>query len=298
MRMQEITCTNTVGESLIISKGSPIYRPIEDIDFTGNKVNNTYVNNFKMNGMSHVSANLQQRDFSLLFYINVNQRDEEWIQEKRNEVFRVFNPLYSPIKIDIKTQTQSLTLEANIEMTPSIGVKKSDANNVWQKVLVQLSTGQPYLQDSQVQRAEIVTWEALFEFPFEIGTTGLEMGNRSQSLIVNVINKGHVPTGMLIQFKAQGTVKDPSLFNVNTREWFKLNRTMKAGEVITVNTNQGKKRIESTLNGVTENISNTIVFGSKFMQLKVGDNLFRYDAESNLEGLEVVIYHTPQYLGV
>ncbi|MGE7216582.1 phage distal tail protein [Priestia koreensis] len=298
MRMQEIKCTNKVGESLTISKGSPIFRPIEDIDFTGNKVNNTYASNYKVVGMSHVSSTMQQRDFSLLFYINVNQHDEEWIQERRNEVFRVFNPLLNPIRIEIKTQTQSLSIEANVEITPSIGVKKADANNVWQKALVQFSSGQPYLQESKVQKVEIATWEPLLEFPLNINSNGLEFGKRSQSLIVNVINKGHVPTGMTIQFKALGTVKNPSIFNVNTRESMKLNRTMQAEEIIMINTTQGKKRIESLMNGVPSNIFNTVVFGSKFIQLNTGDNLFRYDADENIENLEVTIYFTPQYLGV
>lgn len=37
---------------------------------------------------------------------------------------------------------------------------------------------------------------------------------------------------------------------------------------------------------------------STYFQLSVGDNLYRYSAEENLENLEVSIYHDDLYLGV
>ena len=37
---------------------------------------------------------------------------------------------------------------------------------------------------------------------------------------------------------------------------------------------------------------------SSYLQLAVGDNLFRYSADTNAENLEVSIYHNNLYLGV
>jgi hypothetical protein len=34
------------------------------------------------------------------------------------------------------------------------------------------------------------------------------------------------------------------------------------------------------------------------MTLEIGDNIYRYDAESGVDNLEVSIYYNPQYLGV
>src|SRR5665648_504005 len=42
---------------------------------------------------------------------------------------------------------------------------------------------------------------------------------------------------------------------------------------------------------------NYIDLGSTFLQLDVGDNLMRYDADTGIDNLEVSIYFTPQYLG-
>ncbi|UII56716.1 phage tail family protein [Cytobacillus spongiae] len=297
MRVKELICTNQNGDSLLISN-SGVYRIQEEIDTTGAKVNVNYGSNFRTQGSTAISSRIERRDFPLLFYIEVSGKSEEWIQSKRDEVFKVFNPIYNPIKLQIKTEVRSVYIEVNVELTPSITPGIETVNEEWHDVLVQLSAGSPFFKGTEQQKVEIAVWEPLLEFLLEIPEEGIEIGRRSSSLIVNVLNYGQVKTGMIIQFKALGTVVNPSLFNVNSREYFKLNTTMTAGEVITINTNKGKKRIESVVNGVTTIAFNTIDHNSKFMQLEVGDNLFRYDADTNVDNLEVSIYFSPQYIGV
>jgi len=132
----------------------------------------------------------------------------------------------------------------------------------------------------------------------ELSKTGIIMGLREPSLIVNALNTGNVESGMIIEFKALGTLTNPSILNVETQEFFKVNKSMVAGEIITVNTNVGAKKVIDNLNGVETNILNLIDLDSTFLQLGVGDNLLRYDADTNLDNLEVNIYYNPFYLGV
>lgn len=298
MRTKEVVCTNKNGDQVVISPNS-VYKLQEDIDTTGAKANVTYVNSFQTQGETAVSSRLEKRSLSLLFYIEVEDRSEDWIQERRDELFKVFNPFYNPIRIEIKTELRHVFIDANVELSPSMSPEFESVNQYWHDVLVQFTAGNPYFLDVQQQKVEIAVWEPLLEFELEIDNSNkTEVGRRTNSLIVNVINNGQVPSGMIIRFKALGTVSKPSLFNVNTREYFKINKTLNAGEVITINTNQGKKRVESKFNGITSNIFNQMDPSSKFMQLEPGDNLFRYDAETNIENVEVSIYFTPQYLGV
>lgn len=157
----------------------------------------------------------------------------------------------------------------------------------------------PYLRDIIESKINIALWKGVFKFPLTIPKNiGIIVGLREPSLIVNVNNTGDVECGIIIEFKALGTVSKPSLLNVNTGEYIKINKSMVAGEVITVNTNIGSKKIMQILNGVETNILNYIDLDSTFLQLNVGDNLFRYDAEANLNNLEVSIYYNPYYLGV
>lgn len=156
----------------------------------------------------------------------------------------------------------------------------------------------PYLRDIIESKINIALWKGVFKFPLTIPKNiGIIVGLREPSLIVNVNNTGDVKCGVIIEFKALGTVSKPSLLNVNTGEYIKINKSMVAGEVITVNTNIGSKKIMQILNGVETNILNYIDLDSTFLQLNVGDNLFRYDAEANLNNLEVSIYYNPYYLG-
>ena len=65
-----------------------------------------------------------------------------------------------------------------------------------------------------------------------------------------------------------------------------------------INTNIGEKSIKGTLSGVTSNYFKYRDFGSTWLQLGVGDNLFRYDADANVDALEAYVYFYNKYLEV
>lgn len=123
-------------------------------------------------------------------------------------------------------------------------------------------------------------------------------GHHEESVIVTVYNAGHIATGMRIVFRALGELQNPQLFNVATREYMKLNYTMQGGDVITIDTSYGAKSIILTRNGVETNIYRYMDVDSTFLQLDIGDNTFRYDADDGLSNLEVTVYFAQKYLGV
>lgn len=188
--------------------------------------------------------------------------------------------------------------EYKIKYTPESF--KSPTVNLYNplKFLVDLYCPNPFFTDAKENKAEIAVWQPAFEFALEIAEEGIEMGYREPSLIVNIFNQGAVGSGMTIKFRALGTLVNPSLFNVNTREYFKINKAMNPGEVITVTTLFQNKRVELNKNNIVSNAFNWIDLDSTFLQLEPGDNLFRYDADEGLDNLEVDIYYSPQYLGV
>ena len=155
----------------------------------------------------------------------------------------------------------------------------------------------PKMFNRALSPSEIKT---LYMFPegVELEQIGTIFGWRQPSLIVVIENKGAVDVGMKIVFRANGTLQGPSLFNINTQKYFKVNKTMQAGEEIVVNTIIGEKKIQGTFNGVTTNYFKYRDLDSEWLQLKVGDNLFRYDADDNVENLEVYIYFNNKYLEV
>ena len=72
----------------------------------------------------------------------------------------------------------------------------------------------------------------------------------------------------------------------------KINETISQDQSIVVNTKT--KRIEKG----EENIFRKRVRGSQFFMLDVGDNFFRFDADENVEFLDVTIEDNSAYLGV
>ena len=123
-------------------------------------------------------------------------------------------------------------------------------------------------------------------------------GYREESVIVDCYNAGDVSTGMRIKFTALGVLENPVLLNVETGEFIQINRTMQAGDVITVNTDYGNKGAALERNGEVIDCFKDIDVDSIFMTLGIGDNIYRYDAASGVDNLEVSIYYNPQYLGV
>lgn len=182
-------------------------------------------------------------------------------------------------------------IDCRVEKAPTITKEK------WPKFLVSFFCANPYWQDTAEAKAEIALWVGSFEWPLELVDGGIEMGHRELSLIVNTLNSGNVPCSMRVEFTAIATLTNPSILNVNTQEFIKINKEMVAGEVLTVTTHFGNKKVESSLSGVVTNAFNYIDLGSTFLQLDIGDNLFRYNADTGIDNLGVSIYFTPQYLG-
>lgn len=117
-------------------------------------------------------------------------------------------------------------------------------------------------------------------------------------VIVDCYNEGDVSTGMRIRFTALGTVSNPILLNVDTEEFIQINATMKTGDVIEINTKYGSKGAKLIRDGVETDYFRYIDVDSTFMQLAIGDNMFRYDAASGVNSLEVSIFYSKEFLGV
>lgn len=230
--------------------------------------------------------------------LKITGKNQDELALNRRRLTSVFNPKLGTGRLIRKSIDGEHVLEVIPEAVPFYPDGAGNRGRSYQKALINLRASNPYWRDLAESKSEIATWRGGIEFPISVPVEGFEMGYREPSLIVNVLNDGDVESGIKLEFKALATVVNPSLFNVNTREFFKINRTLQAGETITVTTHYQQKRVESKLSGVTENIFKYIDIESTFLQLDVGDNLFRYDADEGIENLEVSIYHTQKYLGV
>ena len=291
-RHEKIIYENDRGERVEIAYSFPFFlQQIIGVDGTDAEI--TSSKGVGQDGTTIENVNLGPRPLQIIGSIKGTSKEE--LAKYRAKLLKVFNPKiegtlqyeYGDIKRKIRVQVDSAPV-----------FSKAFQTFEYLNFIVDLIAPNPYWQDLSQTKSEIAIWQGAFEFPLELLAEGIEMGYREPSLIVNVLNQGDVACGMKIQFKALATLTNPSLFNINTREEFKINKIMEAGEVITVTTHFQNKRVQLNKNGVVTNAFNWIVPTSVFLQLDIGDNLFRYDAEEGIDNLEVSIWHNSQYLGV
>lgn len=287
--MRKLIYRNNKGQELTLGSSRPFY--LETIENYANISTNISTSD-NVDGINIENVSIKERLLPVtgaIYAMNKNDLDI-----KRAYITALFNP-----------KTKGTITYINDNVTRRIQCVVQDITfqpriNYMQKFLIQFLCPNPFWQNEHEEKTEIALWVGDFEFPLEVPIdTGIEMGHRVSNLICNVYNRGDVECGMKIQFRALATVKNPSLFNINTREFIKINQVLNVGDVLEINTNSDNKRIELVRsNGTRENVLHWMDFDSEFLQLSVGDNLFRYNAEAGIDNLEVAIYHNQQYLGV
>ncbi len=213
------------------------------------------------------------------------------VEENRQRLYTYFK-LKKQVNIYFKNKNRDIVTAGIVE--------GFDGSLFEQKQLISISIKclDPYLKDSAESVADMANIIDNFEFPFSIDKEGIPFSIIDKALTQNIFNAGDVETGMIIELTANGEVIKPTIYNVETREYFGLDFTMQLGDVIKINTNKFNKKVELIRYGETRNIINNILKGNKWLTLKVGDNLFTYTCEAGEENLSFKFTYSNRYEGV
>lgn len=173
-----------------------------------------------------------------------------------------------------------------------------DEKGIYKHFQISLICLNPYFTDVEKQNLQMATWSPAFKFLLKIPQdSGIKFGVKNRTSMVTIENDSNIEYGMSITFTANDIVKNPSLFNVDSREEMKIEKIMRPGDKIIVHTYRENKNIYyiPTESGKEENINNLMVYGSKFLQIHHGANTFRYNAETGADNLEAVIEYLKEY---
>ena len=293
MAIEQLIYTNSNGESLIFSTMS-VYHVNVSKDVTGiSDIKNTLYTTSSMgqHGETFISQKINSRDIDIAG--SINRKDKDVMLQLRRSMQKILNPeLNATLTYVYGSFTK--VIDAKIDSAPVFRHKK-----VLEEFTIQLTCPSPFWRDQKESRQDIASWVGSFSFPLEIPEDeGIIFGYRQPSVIVDVYNEGDVAAGMRVAFKATGTVSNPQILNINTGEYIQVNATLTAGETVIVNTEYGNKGAVMQSGGEEVDYFRYIDVDSTFMQLAIGDNVFRYDASAGLDALEVTIYYSPKYLGV
>lgn len=215
------------------------------------------------------------------------------LYDRRRKLYAFLLPRTSGIMLytnDSGTRAIPYTVDGEPEAKERTGVGM--------QVLVQMYCPDPYWSDTAETRADMAAWVGDFEFPLIIPEgTGIELGHRMSTRIVNAYNPGDVECGLRIVFTALASVTAPSLVNVNTQETMRVKRTLAAGDQLIISTGTGNETVKMRHTGLESNALNYIDIQSDFFQLAPGDNILRYGADAGIDELECAVYYTPRYAG-
>lgn len=295
--VEDIVLKNTVtGVQFEISKTKTQDYILDKVDWgviQGTHHSYKYVNQI---GESVTGTTLGTREVEIVGWIIA---DSEALMTKRKSVLNKFVNPQQTVELGYKDYILEFKPNGSVQYSATI----AENNEVMCKFKISGLCPDPLFAENVDTKIAAANTSALFHFPLIISRTpnppgGVVFGVRQPSLIVTVTNGGSVAVGMKIVFKANGSLSNPRLINVTTQEFFRVNKAMTAGETITINTSVGQKKVVGALNGVESNYFKYCDLDNTWLQLEMGDNLFRYDADGNYGNLEVYIYFSNKYLEV
>lgn len=305
MRYSRLIWANENGDTIEFSVYSPDYFCNVQKDVTGLSDISAKINtivNVGQDGETETSVYLDPRTIT----IHGNLRTGEY--ESQNEAIRALNRALDPHFSGTLTyvlENTSRKIPCRAQTAPSWDRKKKRPG-----FTVTLFCSDPYWTDAVTQRATLSGQTTAFRFPFPAYDSSLDehtnkkwhwpitLGTLVTSPICSLENESDVAVGMIWRLEATGTIRRPRLTNVDTGEFMELNLTMTRGDVLTVTTAYGKKRIRLFHNGKDSNAYSKIVFGSTFFQLPRGETNLCFSAQTGQSSSHCYVSYDSKYLGV
>ena len=288
--MERLTIKDKLGKKLILSKSHPYL--LSQVEGIGVSTNISTMSG-AFDGVNITGFNIKEKTIAITGAIVSNTKRE--MQQERAKFISFLNPNKGSFDFVYENDAHKKKLVGNVQR---IDFKESVSR--LQKFQIQVLAPFPFWQEEIERKKEVALWAKDAYFPL-VATKEkpIVFGHRVSNLICNVFNPGDVETGMRIQLKALATVVNPSVLNIYTHDFIKIMQTLEKGDVLEITTYANNKRVViNKADGTTKNVFNWITLDSEFLQLAVGDNLFRYDAESGLDNLEMTIYYNPATMGV
>lgn len=197
------------------------------------------------------------------------------------------------IKLYLENNTRSVWIDGYIETMDGNLYSES------QRIQISIICPDPFFKDTETGVYLFSNVIDLFSFPFAIEETpGVPISQVGEYVEIAITNNSDYETGVVITMLANGSVSNPTIYNMTTNENFSLNITMQAGDEITIDTRRGNKSVSLTRNAVVTNILNDMTENSEWLNLIVGDNIFSYTCDTGAENLDITVTLQPIYEGM
>lgn len=303
--IKSVTVTNHVGDRIKMellrpeSSGFAI-KKISGIGSVKADINMTDISTY--DGALFNSSRLGTRNivFDIVF---INNRGES-IEDIRHRAYTLFQ---TKTMVNIRFETSNRTLEVD----GYVETNEPEIFSEQEGCQVSIICPFPYFYGvGEDNLAVFSSVEPMFEFPFSNESLTEPLLETGSIKIISgkvITYKGDADTGLKITFHAYGEVSNITIYNTGTRESMRIDTDkigrltgsgIVANDEIIINTIKGNKYIWLLREGSYYNILNSLDKNADWFQLRNGDNIFAYTAESGSSNLKCEIQNRVIYKGV
>lgn len=301
--IQSLTVTNYLGESLTIPMMNSESTGFILHDMTGLGPPTASVNTSKVatkDGSKYNSARAEERNIVLPMYFTPIPT----IEDARHRSYKYF-PLKKPVILAFKTDNRECQIVGYVE------TNEPDICSDREGCQVSIICPNPYFSSIYDTVTSFSGVEASFEFPFSNEDTSnphIEFGKIVAKAENIVRYGGDAESGVQIRIAASATVKNITIYNVDTRGTMHIYHDklvaltgsgIVKGDEIIITTDKGSRSVTLLRNGKSTNILNAIdPRNDEWFSLTKGDNIFAYTADEGSDYLMFVVDHTTLYEGI
>lgn len=242
-------------------------------------------------GDSHVDTLLKPRYITIELRITSDARD---LTALRRRLSSVLNPKLGLGKLSLITNNGEYEVPAVSERVPYYPDGRTNRKQWFQKAMISLKCPNPYWrspnQESRPLKSYVGKFKLPMTFPFELGTSGSR---------TTLYNDGDVPAPVTVEI--HGPTTNPQLFNRTTGEHIRINRTIADDEILHVNTQSGRQRVEIERNGELNNAFGYLDHDSSALSdfcLELGENEIEHVADAGNRHAQVIVRWQDQFVGV
>lgn len=283
--MDSIVITNQNGESITLGNQAPYF--LETIDGVGEvSVAIESQKAPKQDGSTYLGNVLENRAISIEGTI-ITKGDPGAVLEARRLMQRVLNPKLDAVTITYRRGNQAKEIVGIAETTPVFPSGQGSKGLYYQKFLLHLICHEPFWLDTYFESREMSYLMGGVQFRLRLPTLFSYRGFKRRA-----INGGDVATPVEIEFK--GPAVNPTVSNLTTGEFIRVNRELAEDDVLSIGTAFGKKYVRIN----DENAFHYIDLDSVFWSLVPGENALSYTSNNDSIKTRVVVSWKNRYVGV
>lgn len=155
----------------------------------------------------------------------------------------------------------------------------------------------PFWQKMTFNSFTIGSYTPMFSFPVNYSEPHI-FGIENPSAFINAYNDGQIDAYYRLEFRTKTRTINPSIINVNTQEFLKIDITINQGEKIIIHRNGGRLLVEKESNGIMTDVFSSLDEDSDLLFMHVGDNIIRASADEGEEQLITTIIFNSAVVGV